>query len=247
MSYYNDYEEFDDDEPFFENDECTDTLNKLKAEIEWSVKQEIKEELAFLRKENEELQGIKERFDAIKAEYAEKQRKMNETIKNAEKKFATAKLNELMKFFTIKAWAIDSMTVYLPKCNKCNEYREIDIRLPSGKEVKDECPTCGKGKKRYYIRPYDLCEINDYSNFEAFYLERDGDNSFGPTKRKLKTADGIDYTDTFDIEYNILLRTKEEAQKVCDTLNSKEGVTSDWIYNSSGIVFDKFKELTNNG
>lgn len=248
MSYYEDYDD-DIDEPFFENDDCTDTLNQLKVEIEQSVKQEIKEELAYLRKENEELKDIKKKFDVIKTEYDKKQREMDETIKNTEQKFAKIKLNELMKLFAFEAWGIGSNYVYLPKCNKCDGYRNVKVQLPSGNMVKDACTVCGKQKERYYPERNTLHKITDRYDLKAHYLQENHSDcfEFDTAVKYLKTVEEAIKMNACDIYSHVIFRTKEEAQKVCDILNNQNGITPEWIYTIDGKVLNEFKETNNNG
>lgn len=52
--------------------------------------------------------------------------------------------------------------VYKKKCGKCDESRRINVTLPSGRVVSDDC-RCRESKKKYYPEKSVLYQLSERS------------------------------------------------------------------------------------
>lgn len=132
---YYDYPE----EEFYPESEYQEQIDALKEAIKNSVKSEILEEMNRLRSENEKFQGIKEHFEEVKKDYEKKKGECDRIARNAEYNAKKMRLVDLMKDHKVIKWKITWECVYGPKCDKCDSNREVEVKLPSGKIVKDLC------------------------------------------------------------------------------------------------------------
>lgn len=228
-----------DDGDYFEPGEFDEKIEELKNELRESVKKEINDEIEKLRKENKELQGIKRNFESVKKDFERKKDECDRAIQAAEYKAKQARLKELMEHFKVTLWAVDLDYWYKKKCDKCDKYRRIQVTLPSGKVVDDEC-SCRVSKKVYYPKEnalYELCERN--RKIMAWYREK------GITGEEYFVADTsanyakviVDHNKDFkEIEgeelRKVFFTTKEECQAFCDYINGTEVLEYD--YNVEG-------------
>lgn len=241
-----------DYENYFEPGEFDEKIEELKEELKKSVKKEINDEIEKLRKENKELQDVKKNFESIKSDFDKKKREYDIAIKNAECTAKDAKLKELMERFKINLWSANWTYMYKKKCDKCDKYRQIQVTLPSGRIVDDNC-SCGQiSKKVYYPQENILYELrNDENKVMAWYIEKGKKGKeyfvledFYPECVKLiidhnkdfKAIDRNEISETF-------FSTKEECQAFCDYLNKDNEVVG-YNYNVQGelIINDGVKD-----
>lgn len=215
----------------FEPNEFDEKIEELKDELRDSVKKEIKDEIEKLRKENKELQCTKKNLESIKKGFERKKDECDRAIQAAEYKAKQARLKELMEHFKVTLWAVDWDYWYKKKCDKCDKYRRIQVTLPSGKVVDDEC-SCRVSKKVYYPKEnalYGLCERNRKP--VAWYREK------GNTGEEYFVADTsanlanviVDHNKDFkEIEgeelRKVFFTTKEECQEFCDYINKRDEI-----------------------
>lgn len=237
--------DFWDDEDYFEPSEFDEKIGELKEELRNSVKQEIKDEVEKLRKENEELQGIKKNLETIKRDYEAKKWECERSIRDAEQKVRNARISELMEHFKVVVWNAEPKRQYKKKCEACNDVRKIQITLPSGKTVDDDCK-CDVNAKVYEPKSYVLYELSGRSvDIRAWYRKKgkQGEEYFveDAFSRIAKTI--VNHDKTFkSISENDLRNTfftsQDECQEFCDYLNEKRGVAG-YIYNLKGQLISK--------
>lgn len=221
------YYEFDD---YFEPGEFDEKIEELKNELRESVKKEINDEIEKLRKENKELQGIKENFEAIKKDFEEKKRKCERAMQSAEYHAKHARLKELMEQVKLVLWSVTWETRYKKKCNKCDCWRKIKVMLPSGNIVADSC-TCRKTAHVYYPEENVLYEMSDRNHdFRVWYKERGNkeEEYFVADSIAVSLSKIIDHNKNFEEidtneTYRIFFTSFEECQEFCNYLNKKEG------------------------
>ena len=160
------YYEFDD---YFEPGEFDEKIEELKNELRESVKKEINDEIEKLRKENKELQGIKNNFESIKRGFERKKEECERVMKDAEHRAKHARLAELMEQMKLVLWSVTWETRYKRKCNKCDCWRNVKVTLPSGNTVSDTC-ICAKTARVYHPKENVLYEIADRGlDFRVWY------------------------------------------------------------------------------
>lgn len=225
------YYGFDD---YFEPGEFDEKIEELKNELRESVKKEINDEIEKLRKENKELQVIKNNLEPIKRDFERKkeecERKKEEcerVMKDAEYRAKHARLKELMEQVKLVLWSVTWETRYKKKCNKCDCWRNIKVTLPSGNTVTDPC-TCRKTAHVYYPKEKVLFEMLDRNcDFRVWYKERD-EGDFAADAIAVKPSEIIDHNKNFEeIDTNetcgIFFTSFEECQEFCNYLNKKNG------------------------
>ena len=231
-----------DCEGYFEPSEFDEKIEEFKEELRNSVKQEIKDEIEKLRKENKELHDIKKNFESIQRDFEIKKSECDRAMRNAEVKAKQARLKELMDTYRIVLWSVGCMCQYKEKCDKCGKDRKIQITLPDGSFASYRCE-CGVGKKVYRPKEYVLHKMNDrFGTVNAWY--------------RMRGKEGEEYIEEYDFsryaktivnhdksfkEINVeslskvFFATKEECQEFCDYLNKLE--------ESAGYDYDLYGEL----
>lgn len=219
MCYWN-------EENFFEPGEFDEKIEELKNELRESVKKEINDGIEKLRKENKELQGIKRNFESIKKDFEKKKDECDRAMRNAESRAKQTRLKELMEHFKFTLWAVDWDYQYKKKCDKCDVHRRIQVVLPSGKKVDDEC-SCRVSKKVYRPKENVLYEFSERNReFVAWYRAKgdEGEEYFVEDIRAEYAKTIVDHNKDFkEIEgkelRKVFFTTKEECQAFCDYLN----------------------------
>lgn len=232
-----------DDGDYFEPSEFDEKIEELKNELRESVKKEINDEIEKLRKENKELQGIKRNFESVKKDFERKKDECDRAIRNAESKAKQARLKELMEHFKVTLWAVSWDYRYKKKCDKCDKNRRIQVALPSGKTVDDEC-SCRVSKKVYYPEENVLYELSERNReFMAWYMAKGdrGEEYFvgGPRAEYAKVV--VDHNKDFkEIETEelrkVFFTTKEECQAFCNYINGTEVLGYDYNVEGQPVV-----------
>ncbi len=243
---YYDYPE----EEFYPESEYQEQIDALKEAIKSSVKSEILEEMNRLRAENEKLQGIKEHFEEVKKDYEKKKDECDRIIRNAEYNAKKMRLADLMKDHKVIKWKVSWEFVHGPKCDKCDSDRTIEIKLPSGKIVKDSCKCKTDSKRYYYPKRYVLSEFTDRNGGEKITALYSEEGSRNDTYYELYSSTVCDkYTEDrkkeaieslSDEVKSILFNEEEECQKVCDKLNEGLG---NFLYKNNGESIKEYLKM----
>ncbi len=196
-------------------------IEEFKEGLRKTVKDEYVKEMTRLKKENEELQEVKKNFDRIKQEYKDKEDALKRKEDNLNYELARKKFNELTTIadFSEHIYIIDYKEGYVPKCNKCDDNRQIHFTSPTGRDCKEDCPVCGKRYYMYYPKPVNAIKIrfskDPYLKSEAWAVKCDeyGDST---TYKKENIYEGT--AEKFNIDDYYTLRhtcfeSKELVQK----------------------------------
>lgn len=206
-------------------------IEEFKEGLRKTVKEEILNEMARLKKENEELQEVKENFEKIKQEYKDKERQFNVKEDEMMRTLARKKIEELTTIADMKseAYWLDTASGYIPKCDKCDDKRLIHFKSPSGMDCTEPCPNCGTSYYMYFVKPVDAVKIR-FTNepcikSELYYIKHDyfGGNTTYSNKNIFNGN-----PDEFDYEHfnahNVAFTSKELAQEISRRLNKRRGV-----------------------
>lgn len=214
------------EEDFYnEPSELDQLVDEFKSSLAESVKEEHKQEVERLRKENAELQEVKANLDKIKSDYEKKKRELEFERVNMVDKVRKERLSSLMKHYEILMYQAGYKYVKAPKCNKCDSNRRIEYKTPLGKKAYEDC-NCNESETVFVPEEYLASE---------FRLNRDGD-SVGFWYKRKSAYDDEDlysyssstyaseiYSEEMDFaklnRYETFFKTKEECQKFCDYLN----------------------------
>lgn len=218
MEHYNDW---------FGNDWCGETRDEewaLIDAIKNSVRDDIKQEMERLRKENAELQQYKQERQEVENIKKWYESRLQTEVEAYKRELRTAKIKELFGDYIVIGWGVKQKIILPPKCDKCDEGRYIHFKSPSGKDLREPCQ-CAKGKKEY--APYDLHLIR-INQGDPFNGERRTFNYYAP-----KAHDSNAYRDVFDYvykeepfekinEWNVVFLNKEDCEKYCTWKTEQE-------------------------
>ena len=223
MSYYED--------DFYYPSEFEMMMEEFKNTLRNSVRDEIKEELDMLRKENEDLSEIKSQWDELQREYKFKISELERIKDNLKREVRKERLSEIMDDFKTVLYKVSYNTTKLDKCDKCDDYRMINYITPLGREAKEECH-CKKPVKVYSVKEAFLYSFMDnVNNFYPRYLIHHNsigskfelfdfdDDDFGKCEKVIKTAEEFE---SITSTYNTFFLTPELAQLYIDKLMSEE-------------------------
>ena len=207
-------------------------IEEFKEGLRKTVRDEYVKEMARLKKENEELQEVKKNWAQIQMEYQFKEEKFNREKREIERELARKKFNELTTIadFSEHIYVIDYKEGYVPKCDKCDDNRQIHFTSPSGRDCKEDCPVCGKRYCIYYPKPVDAIKIrfskDPYLKSEVWAVKYEEycENITYKTENIWKsTAEEFNIDDYYTLRHTCF-ESKELAQKICDRINKKNNV-----------------------
>ena len=121
-------------------------LGTIRVEIE-----EIKEENVRLKKANQILLDEQNNIENKKRQLEIQKSDLMRQVKRE-------RLSQLMSDFQVVMYQADTIYPKIPKCNKCDNDRNIDFISPSGKQMKESC-SCNKGEKTYIPAEYICTEF----------------------------------------------------------------------------------------
>lgn len=148
------------DEYWDEPSEYDEMIMDLKLSLRESVRQEIKDEIASLRKKLGELTDVQNNWSEKLRELEDEKFKYQEAARNAKSEANRAKLSELMESIEQEAWTLKGRHEYLqPKCDKCDKDRQRHFISPLGRDMKEPCE-CSKRKYLYTVEPLKLYKIH---------------------------------------------------------------------------------------
>lgn len=207
-------------------------IEEFKEGLRKTVKEEILNEMARLKKENEELQDVRKNWAQIQMEYRFKEEKFNREKSEIERELARKKINELTTIadFSEHLYFIDYKEGYVPKCDKCDDNRQIHFTSPSGRDCEEDCPVCGKRYCIYYPKPVDAIKIrfskDPYLKSEVWavkYEEYCGNITYNTENIWKGTAEEFNIDDYYTLRHTCF-ESKDLAQKICDRINKKNNV-----------------------
>lgn len=226
MSYPDDYEYY---EP--EPTEADEAFDSLKESVFAAVKQEIKTELERLGKENRELKDKVKNIDQLEAE-AQRTLDQAERIKSSAKHDAKREVQQegmhsLLALLSEPRFKCDRARVEHPKCDKCDDDRNLHYETPRGRKTTERCE-CSDGDYRWIVEEQFVQEVDKrngevmvwHKAIEARIGTRDRD-SFG-SANVLKSAEGKTLAELVENPYGYGFSTREAAQVLADAANEKD-------------------------
>lgn len=231
---YNDY--YND---FYSPSEFDIMILELKDELRKSVKEEYLNIIKKLEDEIAEFEEFRNNKAIYERDLASVQAKV-ETIKNEAYREASRKrLDELLADVNVPAWKISSKYEYTqPKCDRCDDNRQIHFTSPSGKDMTEPCE-CSIRKYRYFPEEVRCIEFHTQNKeccekvFVTFIQTREELNGWnGHTGRWERAEYGDNYAyilykdEPFEkaknLKHNFYFLCKEKCQEFCDWLNGEQ-------------------------
>lgn len=219
--------DFGYDEDFYnEPSEFEMQIEEFKQALLNSVSEDYKLRMEKLVEENNQLQQVKKNFENIKRDFENKKRSLEIERENLKREVRRERLSELTKDLQVIMYKAYSIREQGPKCNNCDETRRIHYTTPSGKDAYEKCE-CDVGKTVYQPKDFMRVEFNIRDGMRAWYEinnfdSRDEYCRFDSSSQFAKAVykEGMPY-DSID-NYSTFFKSKDECQKYCDYLNSKE-------------------------
>lgn len=231
---------YDYDAYWAEPSEFDQQVEEFKDTLRNSVKDEIKEKIAFLEKELEEVKEFRDEKKKFIQEYESKINEMKNKVdsvkrdvKESEEKWKKARLYQLLGDYLTVGWKIGYAFEYGEKCDKCDKDRRIHFTSPQGREYTEECQ-CAKGHYKYFPKEATLSKFYvrkknfpwsddgkvDYYNRCYTVTDCDDFDRYESTECVYTHSDDIDYMKV-NAYYDVFLN-EEDCQKFCDWKNKQE-------------------------
>ena len=212
---------------WFEENWCEEPRKEETALIEAikeGVRQDIKDEMERLRKENAEVQQYKKERQEVENIKKWQESRLQTEVEAYKNELRTAKIKELFGDNICTGWGVTRKITLPPKCDKCDSERYIHFKSPNGKDLKEPCQ-CAHGKKTYHPLELHLIRINQGNIFNN---ERKIFNYYAPS-----VYNSDDYREVFDRvfkgepfekigEWNVVFLNKEDCEKYCTWKTEQE-------------------------
>lgn len=215
-----------DEEFYREPSDFEMKIDEFKQALLNSVKTEYTAEMDRLKSENAELQEVKKNFDQIKKEYRDKENQIKHERLTMERNIRGARLAELMKNLEVTLYKAVYDSVTGPKCDNCNERRNIVFMSPSGKQMSESCE-CAVSKPFYKPDEQILKEFKSNRHepgltlwYSQYRDDGDGFTLDSSTVVKVVYSEGMDFNELE--RYSTFFRSEEDCQKYCDWLTENE-------------------------
>ena len=219
------YEYYEGPEDFYnEPSEFEQQVDELKESLMKSVKKDYLDEMERLKKENAELQEVKKKMKDIESEHKDELYKLQRERQDLEYKVRKERISSLIgetEYFTAAYRSKQK-----PKCEKCDDYRRLPYKTPSGKDAYEYCE-CNESSHIYEPIPILLSSIGLRDGKAwAWYKVRDQgrrDEHLDYYDDSINGQDLIKDESQFEglSTYKTLFETKELAQKFCDLKNKE--------------------------
>ena len=228
-------------------------VEEFKESLAKSIKSEFLEEMERLKAENRKLQGIKYNFEQVKRDYERKKMECDMMIREAENNAKRMRIEEVMERFRVFFWRPSWEYLYGPKCDKCDKNRRIQVTLPSGNQVNDECE-CEKSRAKVMVPEkmvrYELADRD--RKIAAWYTAcgKEGERYYKldyvgtvfAEKNLVVQGTSFDVLEKREDQSYLLFSTREECLAYCEYLNEKNLVPTDTIYERDGTVWKSKEE-----
>lgn len=210
-----------------EPSEFEQKIEEFKQSLLQGVKKDFLDQMEALRKENAELEEVKNNFDQIKRDYRAKERELAIKMSEAKREAYRARLSELLVDHKVLMYRATSRYRTGQKCDKCDDHRRISYKTPLGKDAHEDC---GCAKKITYYVPEEMVYASlSIRNGKAaiwYEIKESGDEDY--LSRSSDHADkvyktGTDFKDLPSWYYGTFFESKEECQAYCNWLTAKEG------------------------
>lgn len=234
------YPDFDD---YYDPSEGELFFDEMKEKFREILREDVNSEFIRLTKENAELRKIVKEYNDKKMELDRRERdvqyKEDNLKRDVEREFYSKTMDEVFEHLLedSEVWYAERVPHEKPKCDLCNEEREMIATYPNGEVVKKQCDCA---KPTYVYEP--AISENKQIKFHKSYKYSDKKCYFTKNHKPNRDyAEAYDYYSEFRIEkiydeFNedvkvyheakrygekIAFRNKEACQKYCDWLNEE--------------------------
>lgn len=209
-----DYDDFYDEEL----SEADEFIAELKDRLKKEIKSDFLGRMRSLEQENEKLRDVRDRWNEVRRDLEKEKALCRKEVETFKKAIAEESLYKLLELFSKPMWTVFKVLQEKPKCDKCNEKREIVYTSAYGDTVTRYC-SCKEWEHRYRPNPIKFFAVDKsgYLHWGYYDLE-DG---------KIMIRNGELMLDVAPEEYSKLsdkplFSTEEKAQAYADWKNERE-------------------------
>lgn len=198
-------------------------IDEFKQSLLKAAKQEYVDKMQRLQEENAELQQYKQERDNLKTEH----QKALKQLKIKENEVSKKALVRLLENVKVVMWVPNHTRLDVPKCNKCDDNRQLKYTTPRGFPARENCECADD---RYHYKPgilirYEFRQWYNGGEVTARYkgvAKKDGNFVIDTDSSFVKKLwDGVTPFDVLG-DSNLMFDNGVDCQKYCDWLNNKE-------------------------
>jgi uncharacterized protein YdcH (DUF465 family) len=221
---------YDDEDGFYDNyNEFDAQIKEFQQGLIKGVKQQFLDKLNQLTEENAHLQSIADRMQEIEKEHQAKLRELDKEKQSLVYKVRQERISQLFADRKTTMYHVTYKYIDKPKCDECNDKREIVFLSPQGKSVKTKCK-CADTDKIFVPELNEAYEISIHNidnNIPRVWFRARNEGK----KDEYFSNESTDYCDaTYSGQeyssldkYGTFFAEQTDCQKYCDYLNNKEG------------------------
>lgn len=242
MSYW-DYEE-----PMWEPSEADELFDELKSKLVDAAKTSLKNDMESLKRRNEYLEKrnkeLEDKAQEVLSKESDLEYKSRNLRREVEKEFYKTAIDDLFKdaIEQSQLWFADNKPHEKPKCDKCDEDRNLVLTWPDGTTTSKRC-TCSQPD--YWYEPEETwidtlkytVKDSNYQSERYYRLDKSyqytgdsrwSDYSYSDFRIQFVydkfCDDVIEKHEQLGYGKKIGFKSKEECQRYCDWLNERKGV-----------------------
>lgn len=220
---------FYDEQEYYESSLADEILEEAKSKIENLVSEYIKNKYSNLQERISEANEEKKKYQDLLRKAENEKRNYEFKIKELERNFKMNKLKSFIKeldnAFTPVFYVRCSESKKVNKCSYCDDKRRIRVDMPDGSTSYVKC-TCDTYEKIYEVMEsanHYCCNVHGGKGKDlsySFKFDKYWDST-SDERCEVYVTEISEYSDDLKNEYNIVYKTKNDAQKMADRLNSK--------------------------
>lgn len=247
---------FEDDEDYF-GESVDETFEEIKQTIKNCAKKEIKDEIEQLKEnnkqlieENNKLSDIKKDWDKkvseLERDYSLRKYELEREYERLKNNVLSAPIRDLVHFIETPYYSPKRTYDYPPKCDKCDDNRELEVVDCYNIVHKVPCKCSERTFSDYFVEEKKINYIDEISKdrehnrlrmFVEFNIRKEDDyitgKYFDPDKIIKSYEQAITRYERYEKEvlepknrdsyvYGFYFESKEDCEKFCEFLNNKK-------------------------
>jgi transposase-like protein len=215
---------------YYEPSAAEEAMLEIENILKQGIKQEIKDELERLRKENAELREFRDEKQSYDFKMAELKRDCEYKIADAERKAKAMRIHDLFGDNIGVGYMVTSNYKKRPKCDRCNAKRQIEYKTPLGRDAYENC-YCDGYDYVYEVKEVEMIQFTIVKNYTEYvtkyfrhakntYDDHEDYNEYDPVTKVYK---GEDFKDVeHSTYYPTVFLDRDKCQEYCDWLNEQK-------------------------
>ena len=215
----------EEEQPYYEPSQADELLMEYQEKMKSALLETVKYQIESYEKENDILKAENQKLKDNEHKVRDRERKLEYEKSDLMRQVKRERLSELMKDFKVIMYQAGSKGVKLPKCDKCNDNREIEFKSPTGKKMKESCK-CNINKTVYIPEEYICTEFKvdqDNGNKMLMWYKEHHEKDYDYYGEDSSNYCRVIYSEEMNFEdlecYHTYFKTKEECKKYCKWLD----------------------------